>query len=83
MEEYKDQLPKEEVEELKTEIDNVRKVLENKETENADTLREAYQQLQQKSLKLFELAYKKMAADREGSSGSSGSSEGGSSEESK
>jgi len=83
MEEYKDQLPKEEVEELKTEIDNVRKVLENKETENADTLREAYQQLQQKSLKLFELAYKKMAADREGSSGGSGSSEGGSSEESK
>merc|ERR1719494_1334403 len=59
MEEYKDQLPKEEVEELKTEIDNVRKVLENKETENADTLREAYQQLQQKSLKLFELAYKR------------------------
>merc|ERR1719318_493170 len=67
MEEFKEQLPSEETDSLKEEIEKVRKVLENKETENADTLREAYQQLQQKSLKLFEIAYKKMSSEREGS----------------
>jgi len=74
MEEFKDQLPAEEVEELKKEMDTVRELLNNKDNiQSADELREAFQQLQQKSLKLFELAYKKMAADREGSSGSTDS----------
>lgn len=76
MEEFKDQLPSEEVEELKKEIEKVREVLNKKDdSESADELREAYQQLQQKSLKLFEIAYKKMAADREGSGSSNDSSE--------
>lgn len=76
MEEFKDQLPAEEVAELKKEVEKVQELLNNKDNiESADDLREAFQQLQQRSLKLFELAYKKMAADREGSSGSSGSSE--------
>lgn len=75
MDEFKDQLPAEEVEELKIEMEKVREKLANKDSlESADELREAYQQLQQKSLKLFEIAYKKMAADRESSS-SSGSSD--------
>lgn len=75
MEEFKDQLPAEEVEELKQEVEKVREVLNNKDNlQSADELREAFQQLQQRSLKLFEMAYKKMAADREGSS-SSGSSD--------
>jgi len=75
MEEFKDQLPAEEVEELKQEVEKVREVLTNKDNlQSADELREAFQQLQQRSLKLFEMAYKKMAADREGSS--SGSSSG-------
>lgn len=76
MDEFKEQLPAEEVEELKKEIDNVNEKLAKKdEIESADELREAYQQLQQKSLKLFEIAYKKMAADRESSGSSSSSSD--------
>jgi len=75
MEEFKDQLPAEEVEELKKEVTTVREKLDNKDNlESADELREAFQQLQQRSLKLFEMAYKKMAADRENSSSSSSSS---------
>lgn len=69
MDEFKDQLPAEEVEELKKEVEKVREVLNKKDDlGSADELREAYQHLQQKSLKLFEMAYKKMAADRESSS---------------
>eukprot|EP00112_Aurelia_sp_Birch-Aquarium-sp1_P009306 Seg2052.6 transcript_id=Seg2052.6/GoldUCD/mRNA.D3Y31 product="Stress-70 protein mitochondrial" protein_id=Seg2052.6/GoldUCD/D3Y31 len=75
IEEYKDQLPSEEVDGLRTEISNVRDKVANKDNETVDTIREAFQALQQKSLKLFEMAYKKMAADREtGSSQSSSES---------
>jgi len=77
MEEFKDQLPKDEVDELQGEITKVREILA-KEDKTADELRESFQSMQQKSLKLFEMAYKKMAADRESSSG--GPSSGGSSE---
>merc|ERR1719370_2563481 len=66
MGEFKDQLPKEEVEELQGEITKVREVLA-KEEKTAEEVREAFQSMQQKSLKLFEMAYKKMAADRESS----------------
>jgi len=86
LEEFKDQLPGEECDELKKEIANVKDVLAKKEElESPDILREAFQLLQQKSLKVFELAYKKMAADREssGSSGSSGSSDSDSENQSK
>jgi len=73
MEEFKEQLPADEVAELRTEITTVKDLIAKKdELENPEELREAFQKLQQKSLKLFEMAYKKMAADRE-SSGSSGS----------
>jgi len=73
MEEFKEQLPADEVAELKTEMTTVKDLIAKKdELENPEELREAFQKLQQKSLKLFEMAYKKMAADRE-SSGSSGS----------
>jgi len=76
MEEFKEQLPTDEVEELKTEIITVKDLITKKdELENPDELREAFQKLQQKSLKLFEMAYKKMAADRESSGGSSSSSD--------
>jgi len=74
MEEFKEQLPSDEVEELKTEISTVKDLVAKKdELESADELREAFQKLQQKSLKLFEMAYKKMAADRESSGASSSS----------
>jgi len=76
LEEYKDQLPKDQVEELRDEMTKVKDLLAKKdEIETPDTLREAYSQLQQKSLKLFEMAYKKMAADRESSGGSDSSSD--------
>lgn len=73
LEEFKDQIPKEEHDELKEEIAKVREVLA-KEDKTPEELRAAWQAMQQKSLKLFELAYKKMAADREGSTGGSADS---------
>lgn len=73
MEEYKDQLPGEECDKLRTEIAEVRTLLANKETANPEELRAATQKLQQSSLKLFEMAYKKMSAEREGSSSTSSS----------
>lgn len=71
IEEFKDQLPKDEVEELQTEIQKVRDILSKKDESTPEDLRKAYQDMQSKSLKLFEIAYKKMASDRE-SSGSTG-----------
>ncbi|CAL8264354.1 unnamed protein product [Lota lota] len=75
MEEFKDQLPAEECAKLKEEIVKVRDLLANKETETGENIKQAANTLQQASLKLFEMAYKKMASEREGG-GSSGSSEG-------
>lgn len=75
MEEYKDQLPNDETEKLREKITNVRNKLANKDAESGDSIREAVNDLQQASLKLFEMAYKKMQADREGSSSSSSSEE--------
>ncbi|KAL3279735.1 hypothetical protein HHI36_017244 [Cryptolaemus montrouzieri] len=76
MEEYKEQLPKEECEKLKVEIEKVKELLGQKDSADPEEIRKATSTLQQSSLKLFEMAYKKMAADRETSSGSSsGSSE--------
>lgn len=72
MEEYKDQLPKEECEKLKVEITKVRELLSNKDNSDPEEIRKATTALQQSSLKLFEMAYKKMAAERD-SSGSSSS----------
>lgn len=82
MEEFKDQLPKEECDAIKDEIQKLRTVLANKDNETSEAIREAFSSLQQKSLKLFEMAYKKMAAEREGSSGGSGDSSSGSSDSS-
>lgn len=75
MEEYKDQLPGEECDKLRTEIAEVRNLLANKDTANPEDLRAATTKLQQSSLKLFEMAYKKMSAEREGASQSSTSSD--------
>lgn len=72
MEEFKDQLPSDECNKLKEHITKVRELLSRKDSETAETIKKATQDLQQASLKLFEMAYKKMASEREGSSGSSG-----------
>ncbi|XP_026480407.1 heat shock 70 kDa protein cognate 5 [Ctenocephalides felis] len=67
MEEFKDQLPKDECEKLREEIKKVREMLANKDNVDPEEIRKTTSSLQQQSLKLFEMAYKKMAADREGS----------------
>jgi molecular chaperone DnaK len=74
MEEYKDQLPAEECTKLREHITTVRTMLSNKDSESAENIKKATSDLQQASLKLFEMAYKKMAADREGQGQSSSQS---------
>ncbi|XP_037555227.1 stress-70 protein, mitochondrial [Dermacentor silvarum] len=74
MDEFKDQLPEEECNKLKEKITKVREILSNKDKESAESIKQATNDLQQASLKLFEMAYKKMASER-ASSESSGSSD--------
>lgn len=52
----------------------VRNLLADKENADPEEIRKSTAALQQSSLKLFEMAYKKMAADREGGNTSSSSS---------
>lgn len=73
MEEFKSQLPAEECEKLKKEIADLRTLLANKETADLEEVRKATSSLQQSSLKLFELAYKKMSAERESNAGAGSS----------
>jgi len=79
--EYESQLPAEEVTKIKDLITKTREALANKEALSAEEIRTTTNNLQQASLKVFELAYKKMAADREGSGGSSSGSGGSSSQD--
>ena len=83
MEEFKEQLPAEECTKLREHIATVRELLANKDSKDPEDIKKATSQLQQASLKLFEMAYKKMAADRESSGGSGSSSSSGTSDEKK
>lgn len=74
MEEFKDQLPSEECSKLRDQIAQVREMLANKDSKSPEDIKKATNDLQQASLKLFEMAYKKMAAERDSSSGGSSSS---------
>merc|ERR1711944_91628 len=74
MEEFKDQLPSEDVAKMKEKIAEVRDKLSDKENMDPEQIKQTVSDLQQSSLKLFEMAYKKMAADKD--SGSSSGSEG-------
>jgi len=77
MEEFKDQLPSEDVAKMKEKIQEVRDKLQDKENMDPEDIKKTVSDLQQSSLKLFEMAYKKMAADKDNaSSGSSSDSEG-------
>jgi molecular chaperone DnaK len=67
MDEFKDQLPSEDVAKMKEKITEVRDKLADKDNMDGETIKATVSELQQSSLKLFEMAYKKMAADREGS----------------
>ncbi|XP_046975675.1 heat shock 70 kDa protein cognate 5 [Vanessa cardui] len=71
LDEYRAHLPQDECDKLRGEMAKLRELLAQKETADPEAIRSATGQLQQASLKLFEQAYKKMAAEREGSSGAS------------
>merc|ERR1712180_282770 len=71
MEEFKDQLPAEDVSKMKEKIAEVRDKLQDKENMDPEDIKKTVSDLQQSSLKLFEMAYKKMAADKDSSSGGS------------
>jgi len=70
IEEFKAQLPEDECVKIKEKIQLVRDLLAKKDDADMDPekLRTSVSELQQASLKLFEIAYKKMAAEKEGSS---------------
>uniref|UniRef100_A0A6A7FPQ3 Heat shock 70 kDa protein cognate 5-like n=1 Tax=Hirondellea gigas TaxID=1518452 RepID=A0A6A7FPQ3_9CRUS len=80
IDEFKEQLPTEEVTKLKEQLNDVRNLLANKDNAVPEDIKKKVSELQQASLKLFEMAYKKMAADREASSSSGDSSSAHSSE---
>lgn len=61
MEEFKEQLPEEECAKLKEQITTVKDVLADKDNKSPEDIREASSALQQASLKLFEMAYKKVS----------------------
>jgi len=74
MDEFKDQLPSEDAAKMKEQIAEVKQKMLNKDEMDPEEIKKTVGDLQQSSLKLFEMAYKKMAADKE-SSGSSSSEE--------
>jgi len=73
MEEFKDQLPSEDVSKMKEKIAEVREKLQDKESMDPEAIKATVNELQQSSLKLFEMAYKKMASENASSSGDSSS----------
>merc|ERR1712173_210287 len=77
MDEFKDQLPSEDIAKMKEKIQEVRDKLQDKENMDPEDIKKTVSDLQQSSLKLFEMAYKKMAADREGGSAGASSSDDG------
>jgi molecular chaperone DnaK len=75
MDEYKDQLDSEEVAKMKEKCTEVREKLQNKDEMDPEEIKKTVSELQQSSLKLFEVAYKKMAdANRQNSDSSSSDS---------
>merc|ERR1712111_102295 len=73
MEEFKEQLPSEDTAKMKEQIDEVRAKLANKDSMTGEEIKKTVGDLQQSSLKLFEMAYKKVASERESGSSSSSS----------
>jgi molecular chaperone DnaK len=71
LDEFKSQLDTSELDKLKEEIADVKKFLENKEEESAESIRARRSTLQQNSMNLFEKAYKaKMAQNESGNQSS-------------
>jgi molecular chaperone DnaK len=59
MTEFKDQLPSDEVDKVQSKLRELREKLEQKDSETVESIRQATNETQQSSLKLFEMAYKK------------------------
>ncbi|CAF0756422.1 unnamed protein product [Didymodactylos carnosus] len=74
MEEFKNQLPQDEYQKLKEGSNKLREKLSNKDTESLQSIKESADEFQRQSLRLFEMAYKKMQSDREGNQSQSSSS---------
>merc|ERR1712226_562698 len=74
LDEYKDQVPAEDVAKMKDQIKEVKEKLANKDEMSGEEIKKTVSDLQSSSLKMFEVAYKKMASERESGSGSSNSS---------
>merc|ERR1711973_1013184 len=74
MDEFKDQLPSEDVSKMREKITEVRDKLADKDNMDGEQIKATVSELQQSSLKLFEMAYKKMAADKDSGSSSDSSS---------
>ncbi|KAH3788920.1 heat shock protein hsp-6-like [Dreissena polymorpha] len=73
--EYKAQVPADEVEKIHKEIAALREVLANKDNETPESIKEKCNELQQHTMKVFEMAYKKKMADNATSSSSSKSNQ--------
>ena len=58
MEEYKDQLPKEDADKMREDIAKLREKLARKDEETPEAIKEATGEVQKSALKLFEIAYK-------------------------
>ncbi|XP_067935374.1 stress-70 protein, mitochondrial-like [Watersipora subatra] len=71
MEEFRSQLPEDEYNKLKEEITKLKEMIANKDSHAPEDIKKAADEFQKDSLKLFEMAYKKMAADRESNASSS------------
>ncbi|KAJ2244645.1 hypothetical protein GGI13_006142 [Coemansia sp. RSA 455] len=78
LEEFKEQLDKAEVEKIRTQLDELRqtlaKVASGEETLKAEEIKQKSGNVQQASLKLFEMVYKQRASQNNASSDSSSSS---------
>lgn len=61
MEEYKSQLPQEECDKLRELVTKVRETLAKKDEVDPEQIKKESNELQQASLKLFEMAYKKVS----------------------
>ncbi|XP_001599525.2 heat shock 70 kDa protein cognate 5 [Nasonia vitripennis] len=66
MEEFKAQLPQGECDKLREQVSKMKETLAKKDETDPEEIKKQTNELQQASLKLFEMAYKKMAAEREG-----------------
>ncbi|KOC70497.1 Heat shock 70 kDa protein cognate 5 [Habropoda laboriosa] len=65
LEEFKAQLPQDECDKLRELVTKVRETLGKKDDIEPEEIKRQINELQQASLKVFEMAYKKMAAERE------------------